>query len=103
MPPKHFNADDHLVGAFAVRDETLGALAERAAGLIALRKIFREAVPAGLADACEVANLRGDALVILTDTSACAAKLKQLGPRLIALFQKRGWQVNAIKISVQGS
>ncbi len=103
MPPKPFNADDHLAGAYAVRDETLGPLAERATGLIAMRKIFREAVPAGLADACEVANLRSDTLVILADTSACAAKLKQLGPRLITLFQKRGWQVNAIKISVQGS
>lgn len=103
MLPKHFNADDHLAGAYAARDENLGPLAERATQLIALRKIFRETVSKDLADACEVANLRKDTLVILATTSACAAKLKQLSPRLTTLFQKRGWQVNAIKIMVQGS
>ena len=103
MPQKHFNAADHLAAAYAVKDENLAPLAERAAQLIALRKIFREAVPASLAGACEVANLRSGTVVILAATSACAAKLKQLSPRLTNLFQEKGWQVNAIKISVQGS
>ena len=101
--PNHFNADDHLAGAYAARHESLGPLAERASQLIELRKLFREAIPAGLAEACEVANLRKDTLVILASTSACAAKLKQLSPRLAALLQKRGWQVNSIKITVQGT
>lgn len=103
MPPKHFNADDHLAGAYAARDENLGPLAERASQLIALRKIFREVIPASLADACEIANVRNDTVVIFAATSACAAKLKQLSPRMTSLFQTRGWQVNAIKITVQGS
>ena len=101
--PKHFNADDHLASAYAARHESIGPLAERASQLIELRKLFREVIPAGLADACEVANLRKDTLVVLASTSACAAKLKQLSPRLATLFQKRGWQVNSIKISVQGT
>lgn len=99
---KHFNADDHLAGAYAARHESLGPLAERAGQLIELRKLFREAIPEGLAEACEVANLRQDTLIVLASTSACAAKLKQLSPRLAALLQKRGWQVNSIKITVQG-
>lgn len=103
MLPKHFNPDDHLAGAYAARHESLAALAERAGQLIELRKLFRAAVPAGLAENCEVANLRQDTLIVLASTSACAAKLKQLSPRLATLFQKRGWQVNSIKISVQGT
>ena len=99
----------------------MAPLAERAAQLIALRKMFRESVPEGLSDVCEVANLRRtigkdsgnqdggqsqsqsqDTVVILAANSAAAAKLKQLCPRLMTLFQKQGWQVNAIKITVQG-
>ena len=86
-----------------MRHESLGGLAERASHLIELRKLFRATVPEGLADACEVANLRQETLVVLANTSACAAKLKQLSPRLTALFQKRGWQVTSIKITVQGT
>lgn len=103
MPPKHFNADDQLAGAYASRDDSLAPLAERASQLIELRKVFRAAIPESLAGACEVANIRQDTVIILAATSACAAKLKQLSPRLTTLFQKRGWQVNAIKISVQGT
>lgn len=102
MPPNHFNADDHLARAYAARDEHLGPLTERASQLIELRKIFRESIPTGLSDACEVANIRNDTVLVFANSSACAAKLKQLGPRLTGLFQKRGWQVNAIKITVQG-
>ena len=97
----------------------MAPLAERAAQLIALRKLFRESVPEGFSDVCEVANLRRtigkdsnnkhggqnqsqDTVVILAANSAAAAKLKQLCPRLMTLFQKQGWQVNAIKITVQG-
>ena len=98
----------------------MAPLAERAAQLIALRKLFRESVPKGFSDVCEVANLRRtigknsdnqhadqrqpqDTVVILAANSAAAAKLKHLGPRLMTLFQKQGWQVNAIKITVQGT
>ena len=113
---KHFDPDAYLAHAYVPRDEALAPLAERAAQLIEMRKLFRESVPPGFDGSCEVANLRykqnqdqsgkdqsGEGtLVILAANSAAAAKLKQLCPRLIALFQKRGWQVNAIKITVQG-
>ena len=102
-----FDPDAHLARAFVPRDEALAPLAERAAQLIEMRKLFRESVPEALGTACEVANLRrlggAETVVILAANSASAAKLKQLSPRLMSLFQKRGWQVNSIKISVQGT
>ena len=104
---KHFDPAAHLAHAYVPRDENLAPLAERASQLIEMRKLFRESIPESLWAACEVANLRRsgsqDTLMILTANSAIAAKLKQLCPRLLFLFQKRGWQVNAIKITVQGS
>jgi hypothetical protein len=39
--------------------------------------------------------------IIMTDNSATAAKLKQLTARLTALFEEKGWQINAIKVQVQ--
>jgi hypothetical protein len=107
MASRHFDPDAHLARAYVPRDENLAPLVERATQLIELRKLFRESVPDGLNSVCEVANLRRnagyDTVVILAANSASAAKLKQLCPRLISLFQKRGWQVNSIKITVQGA
>ena len=120
LASKHFDPDAYLAHAYLPRDEAMAPLAERAAQLIALRKLFRESVPKGFSEVCEVANLRRtigkgsgtcqsvqtlsqDTVVILAANSAAAAKLKQLCPRLMTLFQKQGWQVNAIKITVQGS
>jgi hypothetical protein len=116
LASKHFDPDTYLAHAYVPRDEALAPLAERATQLIELRKLFRESVPAGFSDVCEVANVRRtigkdnsgsndvhDTVVILAANSAAAAKLKQLCPRLMALFQKQGWQVNAIKITVQGT
>jgi len=39
----------------------------------------------------------------MAGNSAVAAKLKQLIPRLTVLFQEKGWQINAIKVQVQGA
>ena len=120
LASKHFDPDAYLAHAYLPRDEAMAPLAERAAQLIALRKLFRESVPKGFSEVCEVANLRRtigkgsgtcqsvqtpsqDTVVILAANSAAAAKLKQLCPRLMTLFQKQGWQVNAIKITVQGT
>lgn len=107
MTVKHFDPAAHLALAYVPRDEHLAPLAERAAQLIEMRKLFRESVPESFSAVCEVANLRRtgnqDTVVILAANSAIAAKLKQLCPRLMSLFQKRGWQVNAIKITVQGA
>lgn len=120
LASKHFDPDACLAHAYLPRDEAMAPLAERAAQLIALRKLFRESVPKDFSDVCKVANLRRtigkdsgnshggqhqsqDTVVILAANSAAAAKLKQLCPRLMILFQKQGWQVNAIKITVQGT
>ncbi len=94
--------DANLAGAFIPRHATLAPLAARAADLIELRRLFRATVPPGLAAVSEVANLREGTMIVMAGNSAVAAKLKQLVPRLTALFQEKGWQINAIKVQVQG-
>jgi hypothetical protein len=91
----------NLAGAYIPRHATLGPLAARAADLIELRRLYRDNLPAGLAQASQVANFRDGVVIVLADNSAAAAKLKQLTARLTALFQEKGWQINAIKVQVQ--
>jgi len=97
-PPGGFTS---LAGSFVPRHATLGPLAARAADLIELRRLYRDNVPAGLAQASQVANFRDGMVILVAGNSAVAAKLKQLVPRLTALFQEKGWQINAIKVQVQ--
>lgn len=40
-------------------------------------------------------------LVISADNGAVAAKLRQLSPELVRLFQGRGWEVTVIQVRVQ--
>lgn len=91
-----------LARTFVPRHATLGPLAAKAADLIELRRLFRSNVPPGLAQASQVANFREGVIIVMAENSAIAAKLKQLTPRLATLFQEKGWQINAIKVQVQG-
>jgi len=91
----------NLAGALVPKHATLGPLAARAADLIELRRLYRDYLPAGLAQASQIANFREGVVIIMTDNSAAAAKLKQLTARLTTLFQEKGWQINAIKVQVQ--
>lgn len=94
--------DSNLARAYLRRHENLGPLAERAATLIELRRLYRASVPVGLAQASELANFRDGVLIIEAANSATVAKLKQLIPRLIAVFLEKGRQVSAIRVQVQG-
>ena len=101
MKHKHFDPDTYLAGAFARRSEELSSLAIQAAKLIELRKIFRDCLPPGLAESCELANIRQDAAIVHATNSSSAAKVRQLSPRITERFQQQGWQITAMKIVVQ--
>lgn len=91
----------NLAGAFVPRHGALRPLAERAADLLELRRLYRDNLPAGLVETSQVANFREGVVIVVADNSAAAAKLKQLTSRLTAVFQEKGWQINAIKVQVQ--
>ena len=95
--------DKQLAHAYVERHDSLGPLAGRAAELIEIRRRYRENIPVGLAQVSEILNFRRGVVVIAADHSAAAAKLKQLTPRLLAMFLERGWQVTAIQVQVQAS
>jgi hypothetical protein len=101
----HLKSDPNntLAREYVARHGDLASLASQASQLIELRRLFRAIAPAGLAEACTVANLRAGVLVLMADNSAVSAKLKHAVPQLTAGFQQKGWQVSAIKVQVQGA
>jgi len=96
-----FDPAKQLACAYLARAGSLESLAGRALDLIALRRLYRENMPAGLSQASELLNFRNGTVVVSADHSAAAAKIKQLTPRLTALFLEKGWQVSAIQVQVQ--
>ncbi|MES2151032.1 MAG: DciA family protein [Pseudomonadota bacterium] len=78
----------------------LAALMPTALRMASLQKDFADALPPMFGN-CDVLSFEDGQLVLATPSSAVAAKLKQQLPKVQAALQKRGWQVNAIRLKVQ--
>jgi hypothetical protein len=89
---------DHLAASSA-----FARLAGQAERLRHLQTLLESALPAHLALAARVANLKRGKVVIHADSGAVAVKLRQLAPRLAAGFIQQGQEVNGIEVKVQPS
>lgn len=87
---EHFRAHTGLAG--------LSAHAEQ---LIRLQGLYENALPAALAHGGRVANLKRGKVVIHAASSAVAAKIRQLTPRLADVFRQSGVDVSEIQVKVQ--
>jgi hypothetical protein len=58
-------------------------------------------IPAPLRSAVKAGPIDGTDWCLLVESSAAAAKLRQLIPALLAHLCSRGWQVNSIRLKVQ--
>ena len=81
--------------------DDLRPLATHARRAAALDKVLVRTAPPSLAYACHVKQLRGGILVLLAESAAVAAKLKQLAPRLLAAYDETGVKITAIRVEVQ--
>ena len=64
-------------------------------------KAVEPLIPASLRCAVKAGPIDGTAWCLLVDSSAAAAKLRQVLPALIAHLCSRGWEVNSIRLKVQ--
>lgn len=87
---------DHLAAS-----SPFARLAGQAERLRHLQTLLESALPAHLALAARVANLKRGKVVIHADSGAVAVKLRQLGPRLAAGFVQQGQEVSGIEVKVQ--
>jgi hypothetical protein len=80
-------------------DAGLARLSGHAQRLLALQRTFESATP--LARQSRVANLKLGRIIIHAANGAVAAKLRQMEPRLVAVFRFEAAEVTGIDIRVQ--
>lgn len=86
---------------FVGTGSTLENLRDHAQRLMELQRHVDAALPATLAAACHVANLKDDTLLIHADNGAVAAKLRQATPRLVEALAQQGVRLAGIKIATR--
>lgn len=88
------------VTAFLRRNDKMAGLLPAATRMASLQSDCARSLPA-MFNNCDVLSFEDARLVLATPSSAVAAKLKQQVPKLQAALQKKGWQVDDIKLKVQ--
>lgn len=81
-------------------DATLREALARTRTLSALQTILRESVPAQLGTECRVRRLSDGTLYLGASNGGVAAKVKQMLPRLVQRFSQHGFELKAIRVSV---
>lgn len=87
---------DHLAAS-----DAFARLAGQSHRLQRLQQLLDANLPAQLAPAAHVVNLKRGKVVIHADSGAVAVKLKQMGPRLAAFLMQQGEEVSGIEVKVQ--
>jgi len=80
----------------------LQTLLQQAQKLRVLQTAWDEVAPKPLATTSRVGAFRQQTLIVYASNGAIAGKLRQLAPSLLEKIQKRGTEVTAIRVDVQG-
>jgi hypothetical protein len=80
---------------------TLARLAQLARESREMLEAVGSLIPASLRPAVHAGPIDGSSWCLLVDNNAAAAKLRQVVPALTAELQRRGAQVNSIRLKVQ--
>jgi hypothetical protein len=88
------------VADFLQQHGTMGSVVPVVQRLAALKKDCLKIAPV-IFESCDVLNLEAGRLVLACANPALAARLKQQLPQLQHGLQKRGWQVDSIRLKVQ--
>ncbi len=66
-----------------------------------MQQTFSALVPSYLGKSCRLGNISNNKLIIFAENGTVASKLKLISPSLLLQLQKIGWDIKAIRISVQ--
>lgn len=90
-----------LIQRYLGTGDALARLKDHAARLMRVQDLVQQQLPAALATACSVANLKGDTLILLANGGAAAARLKQIAPTLVEQLALSGVPVRTIQVKVK--
>jgi hypothetical protein len=85
----------------AEESPTLAKLAQLARESGERLKAVEPLIPVPLRSTVRPGPIDGPSWCLLVDSSAAAAKLRQVVPALVAHLCDRGWEVNSIRLKVQ--
>lgn len=91
----------HLIGWLGHDSQAASVLATAQLHL-KVRAAIGEAIPPAMRGAFEVIRLEAHALTLMVSSAAFAAKFRQIAPRVTTHLQSSGWNINEIKLRVQG-
>jgi hypothetical protein len=89
------------LNSYLAASQELREFTHKTQELAALQRQYRQMAPSNLANASQVIGFERQVLIIGADNSAIAAKLRQLAPQLVHLFQEGGAKVTGIRVRVQ--
>ena len=81
-------------------DQAFGALQSRVQSLTALQRAWQAALPASLRPHSRVVGVEGSRLVVETESSAMAAKLRQLAPSLSRAIAEVQPELSSLRLQV---
>lgn len=81
--------------------DELGSIAVASRRVALMQRVYLEAVPRDLSNSSRIGWARGAVLTVIADNGAVAAKLRQLGPRILKHLRHSGFEFNSMRIDVQ--
>ena len=88
------------VQRFLGSGETLARLHDHARTLRRLQEVLARSLPGPLSEACSVANLKGDSVILIARSGSVASRLRQMAPSLTAALAAEGFAVTRVEVKV---
>ncbi|AUN95628.1 DciA family protein [Pseudazoarcus pumilus] len=88
------------VQRFLGSGETLARLHDRARTLRRLQEVLARSLPGPLGEACSVANLKGDSVILIARSGSVASRLRHMAPSLTAALAAEGFAVTRVEVKV---
>lgn len=81
--------------------DELGSIAVASRRVAQMQRVYLEAIPRDLWNSSRIGWARGAVLTVCADNGAVAAKIRQLGPRILKHLRQSGFEFNSMRIDVQ--
>ncbi|HEY9459274.1 MAG TPA: DciA family protein [Paralcaligenes sp.] len=100
-PTENFSPADLTAIHWLGSDQHGAQVLTTARMLLSIEQVTKKVLPPALAQACRVARIDEQRIILAVPSAAYASKLRQLAPRIAELLKASGWNLNEIIVKVQ--